>query len=242
MARKGMATGQGKGYKNIQGSDPKIHSESASGIKQPQKVSFIPFLNKSEDKGQTLIHEIKYDKSVDEDKSETAWDEIKGRSEAKILQLKNKAVEIYEKRKKDQEAKQHEEHTKAIDLVKHPKMEKLKQEEEKLHALERQIQNVTDEDREDELFEQLEEHKEKLDEMKEEIDNIHLEDFSDSELKELAIRHDSSEDSFFSSGENKYEKEVIRRMQRRKELADDISKELKREKETKEEGFFEGMF
>jgi hypothetical protein len=243
MARKGMGYGNGKGYKNIQGSDPTIHSQSAQGVKQPQKVSFIPFLNKSEDKGQTLIHEIKYDESVDEDKGETGWEELKGRSEAKIQQIKNKAIELYEKRKQAQAEKELEEHTKAIDLVKHPKMEKLKQEEEKMQALERQIQNVTDDDREDELFEQLQEHKEKLDEMKGEIDNIQLEDFSDSELKELAVRHDSaSEDSFFGSGENKYEKEFIRRMQRRKEFADDISKEMKKEKEPKEEGFFEGMF
>jgi hypothetical protein len=42
MARKGMGYGTGKGYKNIAGSDPKIHSQSASGIKQPQQINVIP--------------------------------------------------------------------------------------------------------------------------------------------------------------------------------------------------------
>lgn len=39
--RKGMATGQGKGYKNIAGSDPRIHSQSAKGISQPQRINPI---------------------------------------------------------------------------------------------------------------------------------------------------------------------------------------------------------
>lgn len=44
MARKGMGYGTGKGYKNIAGSDPKVHSQSSKGIKQPQQ---IPTLNHS---------------------------------------------------------------------------------------------------------------------------------------------------------------------------------------------------
>lgn len=34
--RKGMMLGRGKGYKNVIGKDPHIHSQSAKGIKQPQ--------------------------------------------------------------------------------------------------------------------------------------------------------------------------------------------------------------
>jgi len=41
MARKGMGYGTGRGYKNIAGSDPKIHSQSAKGISQPQRVAII---------------------------------------------------------------------------------------------------------------------------------------------------------------------------------------------------------
>lgn len=36
--RKGMMLGQGKGYRNVIGKDPKIHSQSAHGIKQPQRI------------------------------------------------------------------------------------------------------------------------------------------------------------------------------------------------------------
>ena len=38
MSRKGMGNGTGKGYKNIMGSDPRVHSQSSKGIKQPQQV------------------------------------------------------------------------------------------------------------------------------------------------------------------------------------------------------------
>ena len=42
MRRKGMMKGKGRGYKNVIGKDPYVHSQSARGIKQPQKVHFIP--------------------------------------------------------------------------------------------------------------------------------------------------------------------------------------------------------
>ena len=38
VKRKGLGKGKGKGYKNIQGRDPKIHSDSARGRKQPQRI------------------------------------------------------------------------------------------------------------------------------------------------------------------------------------------------------------
>ena len=40
--RKGMGKGTGKGYKNMMGIDPKVHSQSAKGIKQPQSMKPIP--------------------------------------------------------------------------------------------------------------------------------------------------------------------------------------------------------
>jgi len=36
VTRKGMGKGKGKGYKNIIGKDPKVHSDSGKGRKQPQ--------------------------------------------------------------------------------------------------------------------------------------------------------------------------------------------------------------
>lgn len=40
--RKGLGRGTGKGYKNIVGKDPRVHSDSARGRKQPQKIPFQP--------------------------------------------------------------------------------------------------------------------------------------------------------------------------------------------------------
>jgi len=48
MKRKGMGKGKGKGYKNIiKGYDKKVHSESARGRKQPQKISHFKYGGKS---------------------------------------------------------------------------------------------------------------------------------------------------------------------------------------------------
>jgi len=46
MVRQGMGKGMGKGYKNLQGRDPKIHSDSARGRKQPQKISHFRYGDK----------------------------------------------------------------------------------------------------------------------------------------------------------------------------------------------------
>jgi len=37
--RRGLGKGKGKGYSNIAGRDPMVHSQSAKGIKQPQRVN-----------------------------------------------------------------------------------------------------------------------------------------------------------------------------------------------------------
>jgi hypothetical protein len=41
MKRIGLGAGQGKGYRNIVGRDPYIHSQSAQGIKQPQRLNHL---------------------------------------------------------------------------------------------------------------------------------------------------------------------------------------------------------
>ena len=43
--RRGMGKGQGKGYKNLAGKDPMVHSQSARGMKQPQRVNEAMMLN-----------------------------------------------------------------------------------------------------------------------------------------------------------------------------------------------------
>jgi hypothetical protein len=42
--RKGMGKGKGRGYKNLMGRDPRVHSDSAKGRKQPQKLKRGDFL------------------------------------------------------------------------------------------------------------------------------------------------------------------------------------------------------
>jgi len=47
MRRKGLGKGSGKGYKNILGYDPRVHSDSRRGIKQPQSIKVLNLLRKS---------------------------------------------------------------------------------------------------------------------------------------------------------------------------------------------------
>jgi len=44
VARKGMMVGKGSGYKNVIGKDPMVHSQSAKGMKQPQNLKSMSFL------------------------------------------------------------------------------------------------------------------------------------------------------------------------------------------------------
>lgn len=45
MARKGMMIGKGSGYKNVIAKDPRVHSDSARGMKQAQKVPYTASVN-----------------------------------------------------------------------------------------------------------------------------------------------------------------------------------------------------
>ena len=61
--RKGMGQGKGKGYKNIIGKDPMVHSQSAKGRKQPQRVSTptrLPMFN-----GYTIDHRLRQFRKVE---------------------------------------------------------------------------------------------------------------------------------------------------------------------------------
>jgi len=63
-----MGKGRGKGYKNLTGRDPKVHSMSARGMKQPQRVPIIPKKTNYEkyesgDSTRISIEEPLYDKN-----------------------------------------------------------------------------------------------------------------------------------------------------------------------------------
>jgi hypothetical protein len=46
VRRKGMGKGTGKGYKNMMCKDPMVHSQSAKGMKQPQKIEVFKLRKK----------------------------------------------------------------------------------------------------------------------------------------------------------------------------------------------------
>jgi apolipoprotein D and lipocalin family protein len=73
MARKGMGYGTGKGYKNLAGSDPKIHSQSSKGIKQPQKYNILGFKQRPQLQTVKKLDVKKYSGKWYEIQSMPAW-------------------------------------------------------------------------------------------------------------------------------------------------------------------------
>ena len=63
--RKGLGKGKGTGYKNLMGNDSKIHSQSAKGVKQPQKVNGLldSKISRVKDSNKSLIK--KFNKTKD---------------------------------------------------------------------------------------------------------------------------------------------------------------------------------
>ena len=92
MRRKGLMKGNGKGYKNVMGKDPMVHSQSAKGIKQPQRIKNIrmcdydPKLNKYEEGDSTRI-------SNEEPLYDTKGQRIDGVM-GKILSIKDNVAEV----------------------------------------------------------------------------------------------------------------------------------------------------
>jgi hypothetical protein len=70
IMRKGMGKGQGKGYKNLTGRDPRVHSMSAKGIKQPQrfKVTVPPTMEMGS------FHTTARDREFESKEQEALWD------------------------------------------------------------------------------------------------------------------------------------------------------------------------
>jgi hypothetical protein len=257
MARKGMMVGSGKrGYHNIIGKDPHVHSQSAKGMKQPQSVNILitPALKKKSYKdlkrsGIILskngdadhdgvknlkdckplnakkqddmpVTEIEIDPNVDED-NETAFEKVKGRTEALAQRGIRAGKEAYSKYQKEKEEKEKLEATEDVEIAKHPIISQISTTQGKIDALQEKITNLPeDSDLEEELFEKLEAEQEELDEMKEFATKIKLEEYSDRQLKELAVRHndDNDTDFFGNPKKNKYEEEYIRRLGSRKEV------------------------
>lgn len=223
MKRKGQAKGKGSGYKNLPNfpKDPKVHSDSSKGRKQPQKIGvLIP------SKADMPVQEIKFDPSVEEE----------GAKESKTQRFKEFAFKKYEQGKsfgqsKLEMLKKKREEKKIAELedINHPLVKELERQKERVEELKTQIAENEEEDKEDKLFNELGKEQEQLREAQEKITNLKVEDLSDRELKTLAIRW--KDDSIFGSN-NPYTEELKRRIKAEKT----IEKELAEERKKKEEG------
>ena len=66
VRRKGLGKGRGKGFKNILPKDPKVHADSARGMKQPQIIR----MRRGESEGDFIHRREREDLIEDERKCE----------------------------------------------------------------------------------------------------------------------------------------------------------------------------
>jgi len=238
-----MGKGRGKGYKNIMGRDPIVHSQSRKGIKQPQKISprvqtmlkknpklknksfkqlkksgvFLGYQADSDGDGVVNIHDCK---PLDKKKQDTF--EFKDVEEIEKKPSKIWAgIKKYTKKgaKKGVEfAKEQLKERREAPLreIEHPTIKKLDRQKERVEELRTQIMTEDDTDEIDRLDTELDKEEKQLRNIQEKVTEINLEDFSEAQLKTLAISHKDSF-SLFGSG-NRFEDELIRRIKKRGEL------------------------
>lgn len=112
--------------------------------------------------------------------------------------------------------KAHEQYIEELRDVEHPLVKKRDKIEERIGAIEDKIAaGVGDESK---LFDELGVLKEELKEAEAKLENIDVGAFTDEQLKALAVRDRESDDMFSMETGNKYERELLRRIEYRKEL------------------------
>ena len=213
-----MGKGKGQGFKNIIPQDPKTHSNSAKGIKQPVKRPTI--LPSSAD---MPVQEIEFDPSV-ENKKSSFLSKAGAKGLAGIRKSREFASSKIEKLKKEREERK----IKELEEIKHPLTMKLEKQNLRVDSLKTQIAETTDPGREEKLFNELEEEQNQLRKIQEDITSLNVQDLSDMELKTLAIRW---KDKSIFGGNNPYTEELKRRIKSEKE----IEKELEEERNKKPE-------
>jgi hypothetical protein len=274
MVRKGMGKGKGKGYKNIIGKDPRVHSDSAKGRKQPQKFSprveamlkknpslknksfkqlqksgvFLKYQADADGDGVPNIKdckpldvkkhkdmpvtEIKFDPTVE--KKPTKTEKIIGKAGALAGRGLRAGKELAVKEYKSFKQKKEEKRIKELEEVKHPLIQDLEEQRDRVSTLQRQIQQTDDEEKEEKLFDELGEEQEQLRKVQEQITELKIEDLSDRQLKTLAIRWKPSDSLFgdlFGSGDNPYTKELARRIRAEKEIEKELDEARKQKPE-----------
>jgi len=219
--RKGLAKGKGSGYKNIIAKDPKVHSDSAKGRKQPQKIPKVGVIIPS--KADMPVKDIEFDESVEveEFKPETKASKLKRFAVEEFKVGKSFAQSKLEQLKKKREKERIEE----LEEINHPLVKEFERQKARVEELKTQISENEDEDKESKLFDELGKEQEQLREKQEKITDLDVEDLSDRELKTLAIRWKDT--SLFGSN-NKYAEELQRRIRAEKiieKMLDDARKE-----------------
>jgi len=214
--RKGLGKGQGKGYKNIQQWDSPIHSQSAKGIKQPQKIGNIDkFAEQNEPKDNKQFREL--------------FESLKKKEKSVVKKVKKKFAEFQEAQKQKK--------IKELEDVNHPTVKKMSTQKSRVEELRTQLASEDDDSEREKLNNELDREEEQLRNIQEDVTEIDLADFSDAELKTLAIRHQSGFALFGS--DNRYQDELVRRIEARKRLEKSL---VEARKKPVEKGLFEDLF
>jgi len=255
MVRKGMGKGTGKGYMNIMGNDPKVHSQSAKGIKQPQKVNPIMTgdFTPRDDIGRTEefkdVDEMLQEPSRDFDDIPREEKPKNGKVKKFFSKAKEGTKEFIEKQKAERKKKRQELRIEEAKELSHPKFKAYNKQQIRVGELREQLDTADDEAEYNSLQRELDREERELNSKIEEFSNVNIEDYSDSELKTLAVRmkeNDGILSGFFgdSSSNNKYEKELLRRIGKRKELDEKIKAEQRKPAKKPDSGssIFDDLF
>jgi len=258
--RKGLGRGLGKGYKNIIPKDPKVHSDSAKGRKQPQKVNIIDmsyndfakrgiYLPKMDDTDKDGVVNVKDCRPLNpqkQDLKETAK-KIGGaiREKAKKLGLKaekearkyakvgfEKAKELTKKEIEELKKKIKERKEKQLAEIKHPLIKKLERQKNRVEELRKQYEAEDDTSELEKLKKELNKEEEELRDIQDKITNLDVQDLSNKQLEELAVRWKDT--SLLGFGSNIYERELLRRLEAKARLDVEKQRLKKRLKEEKE--------
>lgn len=117
--------------------------------------------------------------------------------------------------------------------VSHPVATDIKKQEERLSEIESHINTTEDSGERERLFDELIKEREELRQLRDKFTEIGVEELSDEKLKKLAIRF--KDDSIIFVKDNPYRRELLRRIEARKNLEKDL-KEARSEKP--DEGLF----
>lgn len=272
MQRKGMMVGSGrKGYYNVIGKDPMVHSLSAKGIKQPQRmlpigtrvkakftgargrvISKQPFAVDYKYKSDRYVRftDQKYWVKGGKANGNFAWSKDLGGKDMPVTEveqmvaekpkksfngtkLKKAAGEAYsflkEKAKEGSEYLAERKATKkAMQLSSDVENKGLSTaylaQKDRIHTIKEQIAERRAEGRNvDDLITELGKEERDYRELQEKISDVSTKAMSDGQLRELAVR--TNDDSIFSlGGGNQYEKELLRRIAKRKEIQQKVEK------------------